>query len=39
VEAGVNEHFSLFGVISIGQDIDGSDLEQRSANLGLRMRW
>jgi fibronectin-binding autotransporter adhesin len=39
VEAGLGEYVSLFGVISVGQDLDGSDLEQRSANLGLRVRW
>jgi fibronectin-binding autotransporter adhesin len=39
VEAGLGEYVSLFGVISLGQDLDGSDLKQRSANLGLRVRW
>lgn len=39
LEAVVDEYVSFFGVISISQDLSGSDLEQREANLGLRIRW
>ncbi|WP_363798316.1 autotransporter outer membrane beta-barrel domain-containing protein [Lysobacter firmicutimachus] len=39
VEAELNPSVSLFGVLSYGQSLDGSEAEQRQANLGLRVRW
>ncbi|MDR6842178.1 autotransporter-associated beta strand repeat-containing protein [Pseudoxanthomonas sacheonensis] len=39
VEAALKDRLSFFGVLSISQDVDGSDLEQREANMGLRIRW
>ncbi|WP_186442606.1 autotransporter-associated beta strand repeat-containing protein, partial [Lysobacter antibioticus] len=39
VEAELNPSVSLFGVLSYGQSLDGSEVEQRQANLGLRVRW
>ena len=39
VEATVSERVSLFGVLSVGTELDGSDYEQREANLGVRVRW
>ena len=39
MEAGVDRNFSFFGAISIGQDLEGSDYEQRGLNLGMRVRW
>lgn len=39
VEAAVDRNVSFFGVISIGQDLQGSDYEQRGLNLGMRVRW
>jgi fibronectin-binding autotransporter adhesin len=39
LEATVGERVSLFGVLSIGKELDGTDYEQRAANLGVRVRW
>ncbi|MBT2748707.1 MULTISPECIES: autotransporter-associated beta strand repeat-containing protein [unclassified Lysobacter] len=39
VEAELNESVSLFGVLSYGESLDGSDAKQRQANLGIRIRW
>jgi fibronectin-binding autotransporter adhesin len=39
VEARIGQRVSLFGVISIGHELDGSDVEQRAANVGVRARW
>lgn len=39
VEAVVNRNVGFFGVISIGQDLKGSDYEQRGLNLGVRVCW
>jgi fibronectin-binding autotransporter adhesin len=39
LEATVNQRVSLFGVLSIGKELDGTDYEQREANLGVRVRW
>jgi fibronectin-binding autotransporter adhesin len=39
VEAELNESVSLFGVLSYGESLDGSEAEQRQANLGVRIRW
>ncbi|SOD51569.1 autotransporter-associated beta strand repeat-containing protein [Pseudoxanthomonas wuyuanensis] len=39
VEATVNQRVSLFGVLSVGKQLDGTDYEQREANLGVRVRW
>lgn len=39
VEAELRNNVSLFGVLSLDQDVNGSDFEQRGANLGLRVRW
>ncbi|HJR74109.1 MAG TPA: autotransporter-associated beta strand repeat-containing protein [Luteimonas sp.] len=39
VEAAIDRNVSFFGVISIGQDLQGSDYEQRGMNLGMRVRW
>ncbi|MCL1633627.1 autotransporter-associated beta strand repeat-containing protein [Luteimonas sp. SX5] len=39
VEAAVDRNVSFFGAISIGQDLKGSDYEQRGLNLGMRVRW
>ncbi|WP_161786165.1 ESPR-type extended signal peptide-containing protein [Lysobacter antibioticus] len=39
VEAELNEKVSLFGVLSYGESLDGSDVKQRQANLGVRIRW
>ncbi|WP_425599992.1 autotransporter outer membrane beta-barrel domain-containing protein [Lysobacter antibioticus] len=39
VEAELNESVSLFGVLSYGESLDGSDAKQRQANLGVRVRW
>ena len=39
VEAKLNNRLSLFGVVSLGQDLDGTDYEHRAANAGIRMRW
>ncbi|KAF1707528.1 hypothetical protein CSC71_12975 [Pseudoxanthomonas sangjuensis] len=39
LEALVNQRVSLFGVVSVGRELDGTDYEQREANLGVRVRW
>ncbi|HWU69993.1 MAG TPA: autotransporter outer membrane beta-barrel domain-containing protein, partial [Pseudoxanthomonas sp.] len=39
VEAKLNEKVSLFGVISVGEDLEGTDYEHRAANAGVRVRW
>jgi fibronectin-binding autotransporter adhesin len=39
LEATLNQRVSLFGVLSIGRELDGTDYEQREANLGVRVRW
>jgi fibronectin-binding autotransporter adhesin len=39
VEAKLSNRLSLFGVVSLGQDLDGTDYEHRAANAGIRMRW
>jgi fibronectin-binding autotransporter adhesin len=39
VEAMLERNVSFFGVISAGQDLEGSDAEQRGLNLGMRVRW
>uniref|UniRef100_UPI0004D02CC2 autotransporter outer membrane beta-barrel domain-containing protein n=1 Tax=Lysobacter antibioticus TaxID=84531 RepID=UPI0004D02CC2 len=39
VEAELNESVSLFGVLSYGESLEGSDIKQRQANLGIRIRW
>jgi fibronectin-binding autotransporter adhesin len=39
VEATLNQRTSLFGVLSVGRQLDGTDYEQREANLGVRVRW
>jgi fibronectin-binding autotransporter adhesin len=39
VEATLNQRTSLFGVVSIGKQLDGTDYEQREANIGVRVRW
>jgi fibronectin-binding autotransporter adhesin len=39
VEAELNKSVSLFGVLSYGESLDGSDFEQGQANLGVRIRW
>ncbi|WP_408953732.1 autotransporter-associated beta strand repeat-containing protein [Lysobacter sp. Hz 25] len=39
VEAELNESVSLFGVLSYGESLEGSDVKQRQANLGVRIRW
>ncbi|UJB19606.1 MULTISPECIES: autotransporter-associated beta strand repeat-containing protein [Lysobacter] len=39
VEAELNKSVSLFGVLSYGESLDGSDAKQRQANLGIRIRW
>ncbi|MGJ7901783.1 autotransporter-associated beta strand repeat-containing protein [Lysobacter sp. 1R34A] len=39
VEAELGESVSLFGVLSYGESLDGSDARQRQANLGVRVRW
>jgi hypothetical protein len=35
----LERNVSFFGVISAGQDLEGSDSEQRGLNLGMRVRW
>ncbi|MGN7916995.1 hypothetical protein, partial [Lysobacter sp. 22409] len=39
VEAELNESVSVFGVLSYGESLEGSDVKQRQANLGVRIRW
>ncbi|MCL1635850.1 autotransporter-associated beta strand repeat-containing protein [Luteimonas sp. SX5] len=39
VEAEFNESVSLFGVLSYDKSIEGTDAEQRQANMGVRIRW
>jgi fibronectin-binding autotransporter adhesin len=39
VEAMLSRRISLFGVLSVGKQLDGTDYEQREANLGVRVRW
>ncbi len=39
VEATLNQRTSLFGVLSVGKQLDGTDYEQREANIGVRVRW
>ncbi|WP_244755950.1 autotransporter-associated beta strand repeat-containing protein [Pseudoxanthomonas helianthi] len=39
LEAAVNQRVSLFGVASIGKGLEGTDYEQREANIGVRVRW
>lgn len=39
LEATVDRRLSFFGTISVGQDLGGSDYEQRGINLGMRVRW
>ncbi|GAB2492553.1 hypothetical protein GCM10027084_01410 [Pseudoxanthomonas sangjuensis] len=39
VEATLNKKVSLFGVVSLGQDLEGTDYEHRAANAGIRVRW
>jgi fibronectin-binding autotransporter adhesin len=39
VEATLNPRTSLFGVVSAGKQLDGTNHEQREANLGVRVRW
>jgi fibronectin-binding autotransporter adhesin len=39
VEATLNPRASLFGVLSVGKQLDGTDYEQREANIGVRVRW
>ncbi|WP_425599970.1 autotransporter outer membrane beta-barrel domain-containing protein [Lysobacter antibioticus] len=39
IEAELNESVSLFGVLSYGESLEGSDVKQRQANLGVRIRW
>lgn len=39
IEAEVTHAVSLYGALSYGESIEGSDAEQRQANLGVRIRW
>ena len=39
VEAKLGNRVSVFGVLSIGQEMEGTDVEQRAANVGVRARW
>lgn len=39
VEAELNEQASLFGALSYGHSVDGSEFEQRQVNIGARVRW
>ncbi len=39
VEAKLGNRISVFGVLSIGQEMEGTDVEQRAANVGVRARW
>ncbi len=39
LEATLSQRISLFGVLSVGKQLDGTDYEQREANLGVRVRW
>jgi fibronectin-binding autotransporter adhesin len=39
VEAELNESVSLFGVLSYGESMEGTNSEQRQANVGIRIRW
>lgn len=39
LEATLNQRVSMFGVLSIGKEIEGTDYEQRGANVGVRVRW
>ncbi|MDR0184266.1 autotransporter outer membrane beta-barrel domain-containing protein [Lysobacter arvi] len=39
MEATISEKVSVFGVVSLGQDLDGTDYEHRAANLGVCVRW
>jgi fibronectin-binding autotransporter adhesin len=39
VEAELNKSVSLFGVLSYGESVEGTDSEQRQANAGVRIRW
>jgi fibronectin-binding autotransporter adhesin len=39
VEAELNKSVSLFGVVSYDKSIEGSDSEQRQANVGIKIRW
>lgn len=39
LEATLNQRVSLFGVLSIGKELDGTDYEQHEAHVGVRVRW
>lgn len=39
LEATLNQRVSLFGALSVGNELEGTDHEQREANLGVRVRW
>ena len=39
LEAMLNKRVSVFGVVSVGEELEGTDFEQREANLGIRVRW
>ncbi|MFC5569015.1 autotransporter-associated beta strand repeat-containing protein [Lysobacter yangpyeongensis] len=39
VEARLGEGVSLFGAASYGRSVSGSDQEQRSVNVGVRIKW
>jgi fibronectin-binding autotransporter adhesin len=39
VETELNKSVSLFGVLSYGESVEGTDSEERQANLGVRIRW
>jgi fibronectin-binding autotransporter adhesin len=39
LEADLSKSASLFGVVSYGESLRGSESEQLQANVGIRMRW
>ncbi|MFC5569018.1 autotransporter-associated beta strand repeat-containing protein [Lysobacter yangpyeongensis] len=38
-EATFNQRVSAFGVLSLGQELDGTDYQQAGGYLGMRVRW
>jgi fibronectin-binding autotransporter adhesin len=39
IEASLGANVRLFGVLSAGRDLRGSDYSRRAANVGIRVRW
>jgi fibronectin-binding autotransporter adhesin len=39
LEATLSDRFSVFGVVSTGKGLEGTDLTQHSGYLGMRVRW